>query len=235
MHGAQEFLAMAVAVVSAAAWLFYFRWKDRARPEPPWVMLTAVAGGAVGIVLSLLGYAFATNAGADANWEELQANLGPAIQGALQVGAVEETSKLLVVLPIAIWSSHFDEVLDGIVYAGCSALGFATAEMWWLLAHGDWELLPALGKAVTSPISHALLSAPWGLGLSLAILKKQRLALPIGLLISIVAHGSYDLLLARPNLPPAVSAGVVLVIWVWFLWYSPRLARMAPVERSGTG
>ena len=223
---------MAVAVISAAGWLLYFRWKDRARPEPPWTMVAAAAGGAVAILLSLLGYAFATAAGAETSWDLLQSGIVPAMKGALQVGAVEEASKLLAVLPIALGSSHFDEVFDGIVYAACSALGFATAEMWWLLSHGDFDLLIALGKAVTGPISHALLAAPWGLGLSLTILKKKRLALPIGLAISIVAHGGYDLLLARPDLPPVVSAVVVLAIWVWFLWYSPRLARLAPVARA---
>jgi len=223
---------MAAAVISAVGWLLYFRWKDRARPEPPWAMVAAAAGGAMAILLSLQGYAFATAAGAETSWELLQSGIVPAMKGAFQVGAVEETSKLVAVLPIVFGTSHFDEVFDGIVYAACAALGFATAEMWWLLAHGDFELLAALGKAVTGPISHALLSAPWGLGLSLAVLKKRRLALPIGLAVSIAAHGGYDLLLARPDLPPFLSAVVVLAIWVWFLWYTPRLARLAPVVRA---
>ena len=136
----EELLAMAVAVVSAAGWLLYFRWKDRARPEPPWLMAAGIAGGAAGVLLSVLGYAFASAAGAEASWEVLQSSVPAAVMAALQVGAVEETSKLVAVLPIALFATAFDEVLDGIVYAACSALGFATAETWWMLAHGDWEL-----------------------------------------------------------------------------------------------
>lgn len=232
MEGPEEIVAMAVAALSAIGWLLYFRWKDRARPEPPWLMAAGMAGGAAGVLLAFLGYAFASAAGAVTTWEILQSSVPAAVMAALRVGAVEETSKLVAVLPIALFATAFDEVLDGIVYAACSALGFATAETWWLLAHGDWELMAALGRAVTGPITHALLAIPWGLGLSVALLRKRRWALPAGLALSIAAHGAYDLLLARPDLPPLVSAGVVLVLWLWLLWYAPRLARLSPVVRA---
>lgn len=226
---------MAVAALSAIGWLLYFRWKDRVRPEPPWLMAAGAAGGGAAVLLAFLGYSFAAAAGADTQWEHLQAApvLG-AVLAALRVGAVEEISKLLVVLPIALWARAFDELLDGVIYAACSGLGFATAETAFLFLHGDWELTAALGRAVAGPLTHALLAAPWGLGLSFAILRRRRAALLGGLALSIAAHAAYDLLLARPEIPPAASAAVVLVLWVWLLRAAPRLARIPPVERKAS-
>src|SRR5262245_18786204 len=104
----EEALAMALAVISAAGWLLYFRWKDRARPEPPWLMEAGIAGGAAGVLLSYLGYAFAEATGAETSWEQLQSSLPAAAMAALRVGAVEEVSKLLAVLPIALFAAAFD-------------------------------------------------------------------------------------------------------------------------------
>jgi len=236
MTGPQYLLALVVTALSGVGWLLYFRWKDRARPEPAWLMAAGAGGGAVAVLLALLGYAFAGAAGAETSWEKLQSTtLTAAAMAALRVGVVEEVPKLLVVLPIALWAHAFDEVLDGIVYAACSALGFATAETVWLLSHGDWELTHALGRAVAGPLTHALLAAPWGLGLSMALLRKRWAALPLGLALSVTAHGAYDLLLARPDIPPVVSALVVLILWVWFLRAAPRLEREAPVARAPAG
>ncbi|HVE83688.1 MAG TPA: PrsW family glutamic-type intramembrane protease [Myxococcales bacterium] len=233
MASLEESVAMAVAALSAIGWLLYFRWKDRARPEPPWIMAAAAGGGMAAVLLAFLGYRLGGAAGADTSWEQLQdAPALPAIAAALRVGGVEEVCKLVVVLPIALWASHFDEVLDGIVYAACSAAGFATAETAWLFTHGEWAFGDALGRGVVAPITHALLAAPWGLGLSLALLRRRRWALPLGLLLSITAHAAYDLLLARPGVPPALSAVVMLALWLWFLRAAPRLAREAPVVRA---
>ena len=63
-------------------------------------------------------------------------------------------------------------------------------------------------------------------------LRKRWAALPLGLALSVTAHGAYDLLLARPDMPPVVSAFVVLILWVWFLRAAPRLEREAPVVRA---
>lgn len=228
-----EPLAMAVAAASAIGWLVYFRWKDRARPEPPWLMAAAAGGGAGGVLLALAGFELGNAAGAETSWEQLQSMpaLGATL-AALRIGLVEEVSKLLAVLPVVLLARAFDEVLDGIVYAACAGLGFATAETAFLFAQGDWALADALGRAIAGPLTHALFAAPWGLGLSFALLRRNRAALAAGLALSIAAHGAYDLLLARPGVPPAVSAAVVLGLWIWFLRAAPRLARQAPVARS---
>jgi len=231
-----EFVAAVVAAVSAVGWLLYFRWKDRARPEPLWLTAVAAGGGAAGVLLALAGFEFAAAAGVETTWEQLESLPAPAAAlAALRVGAVEEVAKLLVVLPIALRSRAFDELLDGAIYAACSALGFATAETAFLFARGDWALGDALARAVAGPLTHALMAVPWGLGLSLALLRRRPAALPIGLALSIAAHGAYDYLLARPGVPPLASAAVVLALWIWFLRAAPRLAREPPVARAPPG
>lgn len=226
-------LAVAAAGVSAVAWVLYFRWKDAKRPEPLWVIAAAVCGGAVALGLAVAGYAGSRALGVDTTWEALQERpLQDALLGALRIGAIEEAAKLAAVLPIALWAAHFDELLDGIIYMACGALGFATAETVLMLSQGDWDLWPALGRAVTGPLAHALLSAPCGLGLSMLVLRRRRGALALGLAISVAAHAGYDLLLARPSVPTALASLVVLALWVWLLRVTPRLARLEPVARS---
>jgi RsiW-degrading membrane proteinase PrsW (M82 family) len=233
MAPAEHSVAVVMAGASAIAWVLYFRWKDAKRPEPLWVTAAAVCGGMMALGLAVAGYAGSRALGVDTTWEDLQLRpLPEAALAALRIGAIEETAKLAAVLPIALWAAHFDELLDGIIYVACGALGFATAETVLMLQQGDWDLWPALGRAVAGPMAHALFSAPSGLGLALLVLRGRRGALAIGLAISIAFHGAYDLLLARPNIPAAVAPMVVLALWLWLLRVTPGLARLEPVPRS---
>jgi RsiW-degrading membrane proteinase PrsW (M82 family) len=153
------------------------------------------------------------------------------VLAALRVGLVEELAKLAPVLPIALFAVHFDEALDGIIYSACAALGFATAETVVALRGGEWSLIHALGRAVAAPLTHALISAPAGLGLAALVLKRRPAGLVLGVMISVLAHASYDLFLARPGMPPAAAAAVVLLLWLWLLRATPQLAKLEPTLR----
>jgi RsiW-degrading membrane proteinase PrsW (M82 family) len=221
----------------AFAWLGYFRWKDARQPEPLLLML-AVAGGGAGAALAALGLFAALEGGPLAvSWEALGgAGLGPAALAALRIGLVEEGLKLLAVAPLALRHRRFDEPLDGPVYAACAGLGFAAAESWALLLAGELAPLDSLARAAAAPLTHALLAAPAGWGLAAAVLRGSTLALPAGLAVSVAAHALYDLLLARPGVPPGAAAAVVLALWVWLLVMAPRLARPAsPPRPPGAG
>jgi RsiW-degrading membrane proteinase PrsW (M82 family) len=229
MHPVEQWAALAVAAAAAVAWMFYFRWKDHVRPEPLWLTSAAVGGGAMAVALAHFGFSFAETVWTPTRWEDLQSgDLLFASLAAFRIGAVEEVCKLAVVLPIALKARAFDEVLDGIVYAACAALGFATAETVVQFAHGSWVLEDALARAVAAGLTHALLAAPWGLGLALAVLKKRRSALVLGLGTSVAAHAAYDFLLARPELSPMASAGLVLALWAWMIVTARKLQRAPP-------
>lgn len=215
-------LLLPAAAAGAATWVVYFRWKDRAKPEPWTLQLATVAVGALAVCAALLGYRAVDAFGPVVSWEALVGPWSRAVPAALAIGVVEEAAKLLPVLPIALVSKHFDELWDGPVYAGASAIGFALAETMMLAFSGELGLVDGLARALAAPITHAVFAAPWGLGLAYFVLRRDGRALALGFVASAVAHGLYDLLLARPGLQLA-AAGVVLVVWLWMLWAARAL------------
>lgn len=216
-------LLLPAAAAGAAAWVVYFRWKDRAKPEPWALQLATAAVGALAVGAALLGYRAADAFGPVASWEALVGPWSRALPAALVIGVVEEAAKLLPVLPVALASRHFDELWDGPVYAGASAVGFAFAETVMLAFSGELGLVDGLARAVAAPITHAVFAAPWGLGLAHFVLRRNARALGLGFAASAGVHGLYDLLLARPGLQLA-AAGVVLLVWLWMMWAARNLA-----------
>jgi RsiW-degrading membrane proteinase PrsW (M82 family) len=224
-------LLVAAAGVAAIAWVGYFRWKDAEHPEPLWLMGAVLLGGVAAAFLALAKYLVMEKVGLGTDWENLAGpDLVRAARLGLRIGFIEEGCKLLPVAALVLFSKQVDEPLDGIVYAGCAALGLATAETAMQVYNEAFGLWDGLARALTAPIAHALLSAPWGLGLARYALSKRLWPAGVGFLVSVVAHGSYDVLLARPELPPVAAAGVVLALWGWLIWLTPRLAKeRAPV------
>jgi RsiW-degrading membrane proteinase PrsW (M82 family) len=226
LHDQAWALGASLAGAGAAVWVAYLRWKDRRRPEPWWWMAGAVVVGALAVGLALLGYRFADTLGRVASWEALTGPWPGAIGVALTIGVVEEGAKLLPVLAIALGSAHFDELWDGPIYAGAAAIGFATAETVALFAAGETAPVETLARALAAPITHVLFAAPWGLGLARWRLEGRPGCFAAGLGASVVLHGAYDLLLARPGFHLAAT-GVVLALWTWMLWTAHRLGRAA--------
>lgn len=229
MPSLSQALPLVATFALTLGWLTYFRWKDRHRPEPWRLVAVAVGGGGAAVPLALLGYHGFDALGAPSEWSVLVWGPWPTALGqALLIGLVEEGAKLVPILPIALGSRHFDEPLDGFVYSAFSALGFAAVETTslWLGSGGPMGL--ALVQAATGPITHALFSAPAGLGLARTVLGGQRAAWALGLGASVALHGAYDLLIARPQSPSWAPAVLVLAIWLWFLRATPLLAAQAP-------
>ncbi|HSP77268.1 MAG TPA: PrsW family glutamic-type intramembrane protease [Myxococcaceae bacterium] len=212
----------------AVAWVIYFRSKDRASPEPLGLMLAVAGAGALSVPVALAGYGGFEAAGLPTEWEALAGDdLVWAVRVALRIGLVEELAKLLPVVAVVLFTRQLDEPLDGIIYAACSALGLAAGETIFLLRGGELGLTEGIARALSAPLSHALLSAPWGLGFALFLLRRQRWGLPLGLGLSILLHGAYDLLLSRPELPSFTASLLILAVWIWLLVMTPRLTAQA--------
>ena len=215
-----------IAGAFGGGWLAYFRWKDKAHPEPKWIIAIAVAGGMLAVGGALLGFRLFETP----DWEVLASGAwAHAAAAALLIGLVEEAAKLLPVVLIAHRTSRFDELLDGFVYAGSAAIGFAVVETLYLVSCGLGGL-ELVARAATSPITHALLSAPAGLGVAYFVLLKRRWALPLGFAASVLLHGSFDLLVARS---PPLSAVLALAVWLWMLKATLKLEKVPPFVRHG--
>lgn len=188
----------ALALVPLAICLFGIRWVDRWDPEPRGALAFAFLWGAgMSVAATLLLGPTVTallSAGLDGANPDV---VGPVFQAPL----VEESAKGLGVLILAFSRrSHFDGPVDGIVYAGTVAAGFAFTEN--VLYFGAALTDPAgLGGLATvfvmrglfSPFAHVMFTGALGLVLGMAIAKgrssgRLTAAFLIGLLPAIAGH-----------------------------------------------
>jgi RsiW-degrading membrane proteinase PrsW (M82 family) len=145
------------------------------------------------------------------------------------VALVEELIKFGAVRIKAYFSPHFNEVMDGIVYAVAAALGFATIEnIVYVLQHG---LSVAIVRAFLSVPGHAVWAGIMGFYLGLAKCKttsksQERWQIIKGVGIAIVLHGLYDILVFSENLPGVVVLS--LIGWTAFLWLIRKALSMSP-------
>jgi RsiW-degrading membrane proteinase PrsW (M82 family) len=140
---------------------------------------------------------------------------------------IEEILKGFAVLIVFFVFKHeFDSILDGILYAGIAALGFAATEnAYYIYVHGyleeGWQGLRSLAFIRLGLVGwqHPFYTAFFGIGLAIARLNRSRLlriAAPvIGLIAAISAHALHNLLAGTLY----SAAGMVLTTLLdWFGW-----------------
>jgi RsiW-degrading membrane proteinase PrsW (M82 family) len=157
-------IATTTAFLPAVVYILPLLWLDRYDPEPPWALATAFAWGAlVSVVISLT-----LNSA-------VIALLGEAVGVLVSAPIIEEASKGLGVLLFLVLLRHeFDDILDGIVYAGVIALGFATVENVFyygrnLIEHGNEGLYYTfVMRGILSPFAHVIFTSMTGIGCGIA-------------------------------------------------------------------
>ncbi|MBO0722217.1 MAG: PrsW family intramembrane metalloprotease [Blastocatellia bacterium] len=161
---AGAFVGTISAIIPACFYLAVFLWLDRYDPEPPEKLIFAFVWGAV-IAVFVAGIANS----------KVQATFGETLAVIVSAPIVEEGAKGLCVLIVALFfRDDFDSVVDGIVYAGVVALGFATVEniQYYgrsLSAGGSHALIGTLVlRGVLSPYAHVLFTCMTGIGFGIA-------------------------------------------------------------------
>jgi RsiW-degrading membrane proteinase PrsW (M82 family) len=203
--------------LGAGGWFAYFRMKERDAQNPFSPRLIALLGGAISVLAAFAGYQGIDALGLSVEWTDLQQGYPRAVGSALLIGLVEEGAKMLPVLALAWFGRNFKRPVDGLIFATCAGVGFASAESTAMLLAGQLSASDGLVRAIAAPLTHALFAAPWGLGLWHSLISRRRASLAAGLAVSVGAHGLYDLLLARSGSMHFGSAGVVLVLWIWLI------------------
>lgn len=199
-------------------WCAYHYFKDRHRPEPIWLLIAAILMGYLAGYLSLALYQSLEyfNLRMDAYALAKHSQLHLFLFCSLIIGPIEELAKFVPFVLIFIHLKHFDEPIDGVVYASFIALGFALHETKIYLPHLSYET--GLARSITSPLLHAIFASIWGYAYGFAdIKKKNRFKLcALGLLAAMLIHGVFDFfsLLVSPLaniLPPLI----IVVLWFW--------------------
>lgn len=165
-------IAAVIAFVPATIYIVPLIWLDRYDPEPFWLLALAFSWGAlVAVIVSFIlntifGVAVAT---------QINPQLANAASAVISAPLVEESSKGIGLLVLLIFfRKYFDDILDGIVFAGVIALGFATVEnvLYYgnALVYGGLPILIAtfVMRGILSPFAHVSFTAMTGIGCGIA-------------------------------------------------------------------
>lgn len=161
--------ASVIAFVPAVLYIIPLMGLDRYDPEPPWLLASAFAWGAlVAIVIS-----YFVNSGVGIFAYLVTGNEGLANLASTVVSAPifeEGTKGFGLLLILLCFRKYFDDILDGIVYGGVIALGFATVENVFYYGRGYKEGgLATLGvlllmRGILSPFAHVTFTSMTGIG-----------------------------------------------------------------------
>lgn len=165
--GAQHPIGLVIAVpLSAIAMgivLSFYLWLDRWEPEPTRLLLLAFLWGATVAVLVSLALELASS--------EV---LGNGLVLTLVGPAIEEAAKgaFLLVMLTGARRNQFDGVIDGLVYAGVTAIGFAFIEDIGYIAQtfgkgNETTVAVVVLRLVMAPFAHPLFTSLTGLGFGL--------------------------------------------------------------------
>ncbi len=201
-------VGITLATVPAVAVVWAFLWVDRWEPEPGGLLVSLFAWGA--IVAALVSAAINTAAMQQvAIAQGRQAAM--AATAVLVAPVVEEVTKALgILIVVLVRRREFDGVVDGVVCAGITAVGFAFSEniLYFGRAYLQGEAsAPGSGvlaagavfvmRGVLSPFAHPMFTVATGIGIGLAAASTRPLvrflAPPAGLVVAIALHASWNL------------------------------------------
>lgn len=190
------------AFVPAFLMAVFIYWLDRYEKEPL-VLLGAtffwgavVATGGAFVINTIFGVGIYALTGSGEVADQATASLVAPF--------VEEGLKGLAVLIIFLaFRSEFDSILDGIIYAAITALGFTASEnILYIYGHGylegGWEKLwqVVFIRDLVVPWQHPFFTAFTGIGLAVARLQKNTLvkliAVPTGYAFAVFAHALHN-------------------------------------------
>lgn len=181
------------AAVSFPLLIWFFFWLDRWEPEPPRYRWAALIWGGSAAVLIAAGAQIVLH-----GFVPSEAALAVVV-----APLTEELAKGLFVL-LVVWlrRPQLHGVVDGIVYAGLSAIGFAFTEdvLYYSAAltdGGPTELASLVViRGVFTPFAHPLFSCAFGVGLGIAVTARSReakvLAPLLGYLVAVLLHAIWN-------------------------------------------
>lgn len=190
------------ALFPAPFYLFVYLWMDRYDPEPGWALAGAFGWGALVAIFIAFGFNLFFTILLSIFHESGATDF---LSAALVAPVVEEMIKGIgVILFWLLLKTEFDDIVDGIVYAGVIALGFATVENILYYGRGflndGWAGLAVVWvlRGMLSPFSHAFFTAMTGIGCGLAReshIRSHRVIFPLaGLFLAIVFHSAWNTL-----------------------------------------
>ena len=218
-------IAAIVAFIPAFIYVLPLIWLDRYDPEPIWLLALAFAWGA--LVSIPIAYFFNTEIGSLTSAMTDPAT-GRFVSGVISAPIFEEGSKGIgVVLIMIIFRRYFDDILDGIVFAGVIALGFATVEnvLYYggmLGNYGGGGLLELfILRGIASPYIHVTFTSMTGIGCGISREshnKLLRVVAPVGgYFVAVTLHAIWNGVIAPGDIPTFAVKYIILGVPFFFI------------------
>ena len=227
------FFLLAVALLPAIL-LWLYIWKKDTQKEPTlWLMKAVLWGGAIIIPVAIL------ESGVEAilfGVDGIPTNLFGTTAMAFIVAALpEEAFKLFALWMVLRKNPYFDEHFDGIVYAVCVGLGFASMEnIMYVFGEDDW-FSTAIVRALLAVPGHYAFAILMGYYYSVYhfVDHSPKVAACV-LLVPVLAHGTYDALAMSGIVSPVVG-GLSFFVLIYFCVKMHKVAKakvLALVEKD---
>jgi RsiW-degrading membrane proteinase PrsW (M82 family) len=170
-------LFFGVAPMLVFAWVIY--WLDRYEKEPLLLLGIVFLWGAIGAATA--AFVINTTFGVGVYLLTSSSTATDLVTSTLIAPVVEETLKGLAVLTVFLLArSEFDSYMDGIVYAGIVALGFAASEnVYYIYSHGFLQgsygglLWVAFVRVCLVGWQHPFYTAFFGIGLAISRMNRS--------------------------------------------------------------
>lgn len=209
------YVILAAAVLPAIVLLLFILRRDRLHPEPIPQLVRAFFFGLLSVPCSFLFSAPLVTSGI------LPSNYSDALSATFySFGAAaipEELAKFIMLWLFLRKNKEFDEHLDGVVYAVCVGLGFATVENILYLFHaGEFWFGTAISRGLLAVPGHFFFAVLMGYYYSLVHFGHDSMRNRVMVIAApIIAHGIYDALCMSADVTPWAQ-GVLVVALLLF-------------------
>ena len=190
-----------LAVLPVPIYMLLALWVDRFEKEPVWMLAAAFLWGATAATL----FAAIFNTVFEGIVSSRVGEHAAMATAVIAAPVIEELAKGLALIIFFLWKrDQFDNVLDGIIYATMTGLGFAMTEN--MLYYGRALAMEGVGasvvvfilRGVISPFAHPLFTSMTGIGLGLARLaptgsKRKLIAPALGICLAMLLHCLWNL------------------------------------------
>lgn len=217
-----SFLGASIPALFYAGILY---WLDRYEKEPLRLIGGVFLWG--GMIASLGAFILNTLSGTGLLFISRSEVFSEAAVAVITAPVIEEVLKGLAVLFVMLsFYSEFDSILDGIIYSGITALGFAAAEnTYYIYQYGylesSWLGLKNMFilRSLILGWTHPFYTAFTGIGLAIHRItprSPRKYTAPIvGLLLAIFTHSVHNLIV---TFLPNIAGSLLLILWDWVGW-----------------
>lgn len=224
-------IGMVCATLPVPVYITLLLWIDRYESEPLWMLSTAFLWGAV--VAVFVSYVLNTGSSMIVAVATNSMSTAQAFGAVVSAPIVEESTKAMILFILFFWKKdEFDDVLDGIVYAGMVGLGFAMTEN---IQYYGKAVMAGGGSGLTgtfilrgafAPFSHPLFTSMTGIGLGWARQTNNSLikwtAPLVGLCLAMLMHAIW-------NASPTFFGGVGFLIMYFLVMVPVFLATLVAI------